>query len=88
MKRAHIRIRGHVQGVGFRFEARSRARSLEVAGWIRNLGNGTVEAVFEGDSERVASMIEWCRRGPSGAVVSDLETRWESPVGESGFVVL
>jgi len=81
-------VRGHVQGVFFRSDARDRAQSLRVAGWIRNVPDGTVEAVFEGEPERVESMVEWCRRGPSGAQVKDLDVDWEEPSGESGFVVL
>jgi len=81
-------VRGHVQGVFFRSDARDRAQSLRVAGWIRNVPDGTVEAVFEGEPERVESMVEWCRRGPSGAQVKDLDVDWEEPSGASGFVVL
>jgi acylphosphatase len=85
--RAHVRITGFVQGVSFRYEARSRARSQGLGGWIHNNPDGTVEAVFEGDDERVESMVEWCRRGPSGAVVERVDVDWEAPRGESGFTV-
>ena len=85
MKRARLRISGRVQGVFFRAEASDRARSLGVAGWIRNAPDGSVEAVFEGDGERVDSLIEWCRRGPPGARVDDVAVEWEEPRGESGF---
>ena len=88
MKRARVRVAGRVQAVGFRYSAQQRARSLGVDGWIRNLPDGAVEAVFEGDDEHVDSMVEWCRRGPAGATVTDLETRWEQPAGETGFRVL
>ena len=87
-KRARVIVRGHVQGVFFRSDARDRAQSLHVAGWIRNVPDGTVEAVFEGEPERVESMVEWCRRGPSGAQVEDVDVDWEEPSGESGFAVL
>jgi acylphosphatase len=87
MMRAQVRIRGRVQGVFFRAEARSRAESLGVAGWIRNAGDGSVEAVFEGDEERVRSMVDWCRRGPSGAQVDDVEVELDEPTGEAGFRV-
>jgi acylphosphatase len=82
-----MRIRGGVQGVGFRFETRARAQSLGLSGWVRNLPDGSVEAAFEGDPERVESMIEWCRRGPHGARVDDIEVSWEEPTGETGFAV-
>jgi len=76
-----------VQGVFFRAEARARAESLGVAGWIRNLPDGSVEAVFEGEDERVESMVEWCRRGPAGAEVEAVDVEREEPVGEAGFRV-
>jgi acylphosphatase len=87
MKRARVVVSGSVQGVFFRTETRDRARSLGVAGWIRNVPDGTVEAVFEGDDERVDSMVEWCRRGPSGASVEDVEVAWVEPEGEMGFSI-
>ena len=86
-KRVRVRIHGRVQGVLFRAEARSRAESLGLGGWIRNQPDGSVEAIFEGDEERVRSMVEWCRRGPRGAEVDDVETGDESPAGETRFEV-
>jgi acylphosphatase len=82
-----VRVRGRVQGVFFRAEARARAESLGLAGWVRNALDGSVEAVFEGEPERVESMVEWCRRGPDGAIVDEVEAGSEEPVGESGFRV-
>jgi acylphosphatase len=76
-----------VQGVGFRYAAAARARSLDVSGWIRNELDGSVVAVFEGDSERVRSMVDWCGRGPSGARVDDVEVVDEQPAGELSFNV-
>ena len=87
MKRAEVVVRGAVQGVFFRAEARQRARSLGLAGWVRNAPDGTVQAVFEGDDERVESMVEWCRRGPAGARVEDVEASWTVPEGENGFSI-
>ena len=87
MKRARVVVSGVVQGVFFRTETRDRARSLGVAGWIRNVPDGTVEAAFEGDDERVDSMVEWCRRGPSGASVENVEVEWVEPEGEAGFSI-
>jgi acylphosphatase len=86
-KRAHVRVRGFVQGVGFRYDARRRAHSLGIDGWIHNAGDGSVEGVFEGEDELVESMVDWCRRGPRGASVEDVEVSWEEPAGESGFAV-
>jgi acylphosphatase len=87
MKRAHVRVRGSVQGVFFRAETRDRARSLGVAGWVRNLPDGAVEAVFEGPDQPVESMIAWCRRGPAGAIVDGVEVDWEEPQAEDEFRV-
>jgi acylphosphatase len=92
VKRVRVRIRGRVQGVFFRAEARSRAESLGLSGWIRNAPNGGVEALFEGDPERVDSMVAWCRRGPSGARVDEVEVAEAEPEAgsqaERGFRVL
>lgn len=88
MRRARLRIRGLVQGVGFRAALTRRARSLGVAGWVRNLSDGTVEAVVEGDPARVDQVIEWCHRGPRGAAVDAVSVAWEEPRGEDGFRVL
>jgi acylphosphatase len=85
--RARVVVVGRVQGVFFRDEARRRARSLGVAGWVANRRDGSVEAVFEGRRDAVESMVEWCRRGPSGARVDDVQTAWEDPRGEDGFAV-
>jgi acylphosphatase len=87
MKRARVRVNGSVQGVFFRVETRDRARSLGVSGWVRNLQDGAVEAVFEGPEEQVESMVEWCRRGPTGARVKSVDVDWEDPAREEGFAV-
>jgi len=71
--------------VFFRAETRDRARSLGLSGWVRNVADGSVEAVFEGDRDRIESMLEWCRRGPGFAEVEDLDVAWEEPRGEQGF---
>ena len=80
--RAHVLVSGYVQGVGFRYATRGRASSLGLAGWVRNRPDGRVEAVFEGGSEQVESMVRWCGRGPAGADVDDVEVSWEDPLGE------
>ena len=85
--RAYVRVRGRVQGVFFRAETRERARSLGVDGWVTNAPDGSVEAVLEGDRERVESLVRWCGRGPSLAEVEDVEVTWEEPRGEAGFAV-
>jgi acylphosphatase len=87
VKRAEVTVRGMVQGVFFRVETRDRARSLGLAGWVTNARDGTVRAAFEGDDERVASMVDWCGRGPRGAQVNDVEVQWTEPQGETGFSI-
>jgi acylphosphatase len=80
-----VTIAGRVQGVGFRYATAARARSRDVAGWVRNNADGTVEAVFEGTSDAVDALIAWCRRGPAGARVDDVNVELEAPSGEHGF---
>lgn len=87
MKRAEVIVRGMVQGVFFRVETRDRARSLGLTGWVTNAPDGTVQAAFEGEDERVQSMVDWCGRGPSGARVEGVDVTWAEPEGESGFTV-
>jgi acylphosphatase len=83
--RAHVTISGRVQGVGFRYATIERARSGDVAGWVRNNADGTVDAVFEGPPEAVEALVAWCRRGPSGARVDDVQVEMEAPSGERSF---
>jgi acylphosphatase len=87
LTRVRVRIRGRVQGVFFRAEAEARAQALGVKGWIRNAGDGSVEAVFEGADEQVGSLLEWCRRGPAAAGVEEVDVAREEPAGEPGFQV-
>jgi acylphosphatase len=87
MERAHVYVTGEVQGVFFRYETRERARSRGLAGWVRNLPDGRVEAVFEGPEDGVAEMVGWCHQGPRGAVVKEVEVDREAPEGLEGFEV-
>lgn len=80
--RTHILISGKVQGVFFRSETREEAIRRSVTGWIRNLPDGRVEAVFEGEEKQVRELLEFCRRGPPGAKVVNVDVRWESYRGE------
>jgi acylphosphatase len=84
-KRVRVIISGDVQGVGFRWYTREEAMTRELAGFVRNLPDGRVEAVFEGSPESVDSMVEWCRQGPSFASVDDVEVQEEQAKGDSGF---
>lgn len=79
--------RGRVQGVAFRASTHEAARRAGVDGWVRNLRDGRVEAVFEGEPVAVATLLEFCREGPAWAEVSDLEVFDEEPQGESGFEI-
>ncbi|MEM0025600.1 MAG: acylphosphatase [Zestosphaera sp.] len=74
--RAHLRIYGLVQGVFFRSTMRDVALRLGVAGWVRNLPDGSVEAVVEGVPARVEELIKWARRGPPTAVVEKVEVKY------------
>ena len=80
--RAHIVVSGFVQGVFFRHETRRRAQLHNLTGWVRNLRDGRVEAVLEGEREDVEAVIAFCRKGPSGAVVRGVEVVWEEPTEE------
>jgi len=84
--RAHVLISGMVQGVFFRSETSFLARRLNVKGWVRNLADGRVEAVFEGEESNVKQLIDFCKRGPPGARVTSVNVSWETYAGEfSGF---
>ena len=84
--RAHVIISGRVQGVFFRMETKQAADQRGVFGWVRNLQDGTVEAVFEAERDRVDAIIDWCRQGPPRADVADVTVNWEEYTGEfSGF---
>jgi acylphosphatase len=85
--RRKVRASGRVQGVFFRDATRREAERRGVAGWVRNRGDGTVEAVFEGPPEAVAAMVDFCRSGPGRADVREVEVESEPPEGLSGFEV-
>ena len=76
--RAHVFISGRVQGVFFRSETKHEARKHSLTGWVRNLPDDRVEAVFEGEEENVKELVEFCRRGPPGAKVTSTDVTWES----------
>jgi acylphosphatase len=80
--RAHVIIEGRVQGVFFRQHTQETAFKLGMKGWVRNCRDGSVEAVFEGEKERVEQMIQWCHRGPSEARVTNVRVIWEEFEGE------
>jgi acylphosphatase len=83
----HVVVSGRVQGVGFRWSARHRARELGVAGWARNLADGRVEAVLEGEEGSVSAMLDWLAEGPPGARVTDLQVVECPAEGHEGFEI-
>ena len=86
--RAHAIISGRVQGVFFRVETKHAADGFGVFGWVRNRRDRTVEALFEGDQDRVDAVLEWCKEGPPHAQVSDVKIDLEDYTGEfSGFEI-
>ena len=80
-------VSGAVQGVGFRWHCRREATARGLAGFVRNLRDGRVEAVFEGDPEAVDSMLAWCADGPPGAGVEGAEAEQQAPLGELAFEI-
>lgn len=88
-RRARLRIQGRVQGVFFRESTRREAERLGVQGWVRNLDDGSVEALVDGEAERVQQLIDWCHRGPPSARVDQVVVKDEPRRGETlrGFSV-
>jgi acylphosphatase len=85
-RRVHLWVSGRVQGVFYRASACERARALGLSGWVRNLADGRVEIVAEGEGEAIAAFVAWCGQGPARARVDDVEAREEPPAGvASGF---
>ncbi|MDG1049286.1 MAG: acylphosphatase [Planctomycetota bacterium] len=80
-----VRLGGRVQGVGFRWHARLEARALRVAGWVRNLEDGGVEAHCEGHPDRVEEFLGWLEMGPAGARVDSVDVRLAEVQGHDGF---
>lgn len=86
--RAHAYIEGRVQGVAFRWETQRAAAKHQVRGWVRNLPDGRVEAVFEGPRPQVEAVLDWCRRGPAISRVDEVDIQWEDFKGEfDGFSI-
>ncbi len=80
--RAQILVSGLVQMVFFRSYTRQKARDLGLTGWVKNLADGRVEALFEGDRETIEKMIEWAKKGPPSAQVDGCEVIWQEYKGE------
>jgi len=87
-QRLEVRIAGRVQGVWFRAATREDAARRGLDGWVRNLPDGRVEAVFEGEESALEGMLAWCRVGPPGARVDAVETTRGPATGLEGFTIL
>lgn len=85
--RRRVVVHGRVQGVFFRDSTQQRAEAAGVAGWVRNCGDGTVEAVFEGNPDAVERLVRWAHEGPRSARVERVEVMEEEPEGLDGFEV-
>ncbi|MFB6129500.1 MAG: acylphosphatase [Salinigranum sp.] len=83
--RAHVFVSGRVQGVFYRANTRDAAEERGLSGWVRNLEDGRVEAVFEGPADAVEGMVEWCHTGSPAADVADVSVEYDDPAGEDGF---
>ena len=80
--RRYILVSGKVQGVFFRSSTKKKADELHLTGWVRNLDDGRVEAVLEGEQEKVEKMVKWCRKGPTYAIIKDVQVISEDYKGE------
>jgi acylphosphatase len=87
VRRVRAIVTGRVQGVAFRASTCSEARRLGVAGWVRNLADGSVELEAEGDDDRVAALLAWCEHGPPSARVANVVATEIAVLGESTFRV-
>jgi acylphosphatase len=87
-KRLHLRITGLVQGVFFRAYTRDEARRLGLSGWVRNLADGSVEVIAEGEERALGELATWCLKGSPGSRVENVEPSWETATHEfSGFSI-
>lgn len=86
--RSRVIVEGRVQGVFYRESMRREASRLGLCGWVRNLSDGSVEAVFEGPAEEVASAVAWASHGPDRAVVTSIAETAEEPAALQGFQIL
>jgi acylphosphatase len=84
-RRVRVVVSGDVQGVGFRWSCRQQAGSRGVGGFVRNLPDGRVEAVFEGPSGALDALVAWCRTGPAWGRVEAIEVFDETAIGETAF---
>ncbi len=89
VRRARIIVTGIVQGVFYRYSTKRKADELGLAGTVRNLPDGSVEIVCEGDEKEIDSLIAWCRQGPEGAFVEKVDVEWHDKSGRlTGFSIV
>ncbi len=89
IRRVKIVVTGIVQGVGYRYSTRRKADELGLSGTVRNPPDGSVEIVCEGEEKEIERLIEWCRRGPKGAFVENVDVEWrETSGGFTGFSII
>jgi acylphosphatase len=89
MKVAHVFISGFVQGIGFRQFILRQAQDLRLTGWVRNIPDGRVEAIFQGQKEKIEEMIKLCRKGPFLADIKRVDVEWEENQTEfEGFEIV
>lgn len=81
-QRAHIIVKGKVQGVFFRYNTMKVAQSLGIKGWVKNLMDGSVEIVCEGEDNKIEELVKWCWKGPPGAYVEDVDVKKEEYIGD------
>lgn len=85
--RVRVVVEGLVQGVWYRASCKKMAQEIGLRGWVRNLPGGKVEAVFEGDRDKLKEAVSWCCKGPPGARVDHCDSLWEPPAGEKIFEI-
>ena len=84
----HLIILGKVQGVFYRASCQEVAQRLGLTGWVRNLSAGEVEVLVQGEKEKIEKLIEWCKKGPAGAMVSDVKVEWKKQMEDlSEFII-
>lgn len=86
--RVRVRIRGKVQGVFYRAETSRTAKYFNLCGYVRNMKDGSVEAVFEGEKENVMAAVDWCQKGPPLAIVEKVDLDWEPPEETKEFKIV
>lgn len=82
LQRVHVWVKGYVQGVGFRAHVQYSARQIGVTGWVRNVGDDTVEAVGEGERDKLERLVDAIKKGPMGSQVVESNVEWQNATGE------